>query len=274
MREQIRSSEESFALSKHQPSTQGTVVDDTLYEEAEEVSDEQRDLERSDDEESVCSNEAIVNGPSSRRRRRRSYAVSHISGTTLVSSSVGNSRRVSSSAASSTVVSNNVTRRKASRRRHRPPTDLRPEKSAYSTLSSNTNLRMGGIEQPTLAPSTQSVDAPVSPVPTSPVRKPSFEPSPDVYALSEVFPYRLSDSKMYRDALERCDKTTDGVEGFEVALVQKGKAVDLDADVGASLRAGGTLSGMLENLDVFVLPGESVLDQVRVKVTNNDVCVV
>ena len=133
---------------------------------------------------------------------------------------------------------------------------------------------MGGIEQPTLAPSTQSVDAPVSPVPTSPVRKPSFEPSPDVYALSEVFPYRLSDSKMYRDALERCDKTTDGVEGFEVALVQKGKAVDLDADVGASLRAGGTLSGMLENLDVFVLPGESVLDQVRVKVTNNDVCVV
>jgi hypothetical protein len=75
----------------------------------------------------------------------------------------------------------------------------------------------------------------------------------DAYALSEIFPQRLSDSKVFRETLERCDADT--AITLTPSSSKKGKEVDM------SLSAG-TLAGLMENLDVFVLPGESLLDQV------------
>ena len=190
------------------------------------------EMDPEEEMESICSTAAIVNGPST----PQSLVTSLLSDNTIV----GSLQPLPSPNPS---VSTFALSQSTCIPRHPPTVDLRPEKAAYNTLVAGTNLRMGGNISTSLAPNPS----------TPPMRRHTFGPTPDAYALSEIFPQRLSDSTVFRTTLERCDVDTSVV--LASVRSEKGKGVE------TSLQAG-TLAGMMENLDVFVLPGESLLDQV------------
>lgn len=219
---------------------------------------------KDDEEDSMCSTAAIVNGPSSPRPLTHSKSSSdHTAGPapSLSSGSPSTSKSATNDAPNAPSNASIVTTASSHPTlipRHPPAADLRPEKSAYSTLMTATNLRMGGIASLALTPNAEA-----SAYTRTPNARYSMGPTPEMFALSNVFPQRLSDSKVLRETLSSCERDIHGKivpfsSGSEIEELASGKGKD------AAARLGGSLAGMLENLDVFVLPGESLLDQVCV----------